>query len=45
MIGILKTAESDGMGKGSRFIVELPFLNPNLKIGISEQSSMLGRGK
>jgi signal transduction histidine kinase len=38
-------AESEGMGKGSRFIVELPFLNPNLKIGISEQSSMLGRGK
>jgi signal transduction histidine kinase len=38
-------AESEGMGKGSQFIVELPFLNPNLKIGISEQSSMLGRGK
>lgn len=38
-------AESEGIGKGSRFIVELPFLNPNLKIGISEQSSMLGRGK
>lgn len=22
-------AESDGVGKGSRFIVELPFINPN----------------
>lgn len=38
-------AESEGLGRGSRFIVELPFLNPNVKIGISEQFSTLGRGK
>lgn len=38
-------AESEGMGRGSRFIVELPFLNPNVKVGVSEQFSTLGRGK
>jgi signal transduction histidine kinase len=36
-------AESEGSGKGSRFIIELPFVNPNVKIGVSEQFSMLGR--
>lgn len=36
-------AESDGAGKGSRFIIELPFLNPNVKVGISEKASTLGR--
>lgn len=30
-------AESDGMDKGSRFIIELPFVNPKIKAGISDQ--------
>jgi signal transduction histidine kinase len=36
-------AESEGLGRGSRFIVELPFVNPNVKVGVSDQFSMLGR--
>ena len=35
--------ESEGVGKGSQFIVELPFVNPNVKAGVSGQFSMLGR--
>jgi signal transduction histidine kinase len=30
-------AESDGAGKGSRFIIELPLVNPNIHIGTSDQ--------
>jgi len=37
--------EGDGEGKGSRFIVELPFVNPKVQAGVSEQDSSLGRGK
>ena len=29
--------EGDGGGKGSRFIIELPFVNPNIKEGTSDQ--------
>ncbi|MDO8565703.1 MAG: ATP-binding protein [Candidatus Moranbacteria bacterium] len=32
-------AESDGAGKGSRFIIELPLVNPNIHIGTSDQPS------
>lgn len=32
-------AESDGQGKGSRFIVELPFVNPKAKAGVSDQAA------
>lgn len=38
-------AESDGPGKGSRFIVELPFANPKAQAGVSEQTFSSGRGK
>ncbi|MGK2848927.1 MAG: sensor histidine kinase [Minisyncoccota bacterium] len=37
--------ESDGPGKGSRFIVELPFSNPKIKAGTSDQASFEGLGK
>ncbi|MGK2848931.1 MAG: sensor histidine kinase [Minisyncoccota bacterium] len=37
--------ESDGPGKGSRFIVELPFINPKIKTGTSDQASFSGIGK
>src|SRR3989344_4732640 len=30
-------AESEGPGKGSTFIIELPFVNPNVKAGVSDQ--------
>lgn len=32
-------AESDGEGKGSRFIIELPLINPKIHIGTSDQPS------
>lgn len=32
-------AESDGAGKGSRFIIELPLVNPKIHIGTSDQPS------
>lgn len=32
-------AESDGHDKGSRFIVELPFVNPKAKAGVSDQAA------
>ena len=34
-------AESEGPGKGSRFIIELPFVNPKVKQGVSDQVSAL----
>lgn len=33
-------AESDGPGLGSRFIIELPFVNPNVKAGVSDQPAV-----
>lgn len=32
-------AESDGPNKGSRFIIELPLVNPNIHVGTSDQPS------
>ncbi len=37
--------ESDGPNLGSRFIVELPFVNPKINIGTSDQPSSLEQGK
>ena len=34
-------AESEGPGKGSQFIIELPFVNPKVKQGVSDQVSAL----
>lgn len=31
------SAESDGQDKGSRFIIELPIINPKIHVGISDQ--------
>jgi len=36
-------AESDGPDKGSRFIIELPFKNPKIKVGTSDQPSHSGK--
>lgn len=33
-------AESEGPGKGSTFIIELPFVNPNVKAGVSDQPAV-----
>ena len=38
-------AESEGENKGSRFIVELPLINPKIQEGTSEQPSFSGQGK
>ena len=32
-------AESDGPNQGSRFIIELPLVNPKIHIGTSDQPS------
>ena len=37
--------ESDGPGKGSRFIIELPLVNPKISVGTSDQASFEGLGK
>ena len=37
--------ESDGPGKGSRFIIELPLVNPKIAVGTSDQASFEGLGK
>ncbi len=37
--------ESDGPGKGARFIIELPLINPKIKAGTSDQASFSGVGK
>lgn len=37
-------AESDGADKGSRFIIELPFVNPKIHAGTSDQPSQKNEG-
>ena len=37
--------ESDGPGKGSRFIIELPLVNPKISVGTSDQASFEGLRK